>query len=601
MTGKAPKNNDQNEKQNSNESKNSDPNKNRFSLKNFYSQFRNSNLDILIMLGVGFWLYSEYFMNDENSKEIKEEILYEKIKAEQIAKLTVMRDPTNKAQGKIIVTEKYGQILGCIKTANIDQILAKSKELNKAGKIIDIEEYKGTHFTYNDLILLAIIGIGILALRGRKPTKSGSSFNGMDRLADYFTAGSSRAVEYGVEKKIDITFKDVAGLDGPKEEIQEIVQFLKAPDKFTRLGAKIPKGTLLTGPPGTGKTLLAKACAGEAGVAFFAASGSEFVEMYVGVGASRVRDLFAKAKKKSPAIIFIDEIDAIGRKRSRMESNDERESTLNQMFVEMDGFGTDTNVIVLAATNRREMLDPALVRPGRFDRIIEVNLPSIKEREEIFGVHLRSLKTESSLTKPDIAKKLAPLTAGMSGAEIMSVCNEAAICAGRYNKESVSMKEFYDAFDRISSGLKRSTPLKDWNRKLVAFHEAGHTVAGWFLSHAQQILKVSIIPRSKGSLGHTQMLNDEISLFTKEQLLDTLKVIYGGRAAEELFLGTSTTGASDDISRATALAKQFVGAFGMCPEFGKACFEAEIYGGERIKISESSHQRRVNFFFFEII
>eukprot|EP00826_Nyctotherus_ovalis_P035375 TRINITY_DN3036_c0_g8_i2.p1 TRINITY_DN3036_c0_g8~~TRINITY_DN3036_c0_g8_i2.p1 ORF type:complete len:695 (-),score=193.71 TRINITY_DN3036_c0_g8_i2:112-2196(-) len=375
------------------------------------------------------------------------------------------------------------------------------------------------------------------------------------------TRSMSKAVEYGPENKVNVRFKDVAGLEGPKEEIQEVVEFLRNPERFHKLGARIPRGALLTGPPGTGKTLLAKACAGEANVSFFAISGSEFVEMYVGLGAARVRNLFKKAKAKSPAVIFIDEIDAIGKERSKTGGNSERENTLNQLFVEMDGFGTDTNVVVLAATNRKKSLDPALIRPGRFDRLIEINIPTIKEREEIFNVHLQKLTIGGGHRQEDIAKRMAALSNRMSGAEIMSICNEAALGAAKVGKSGVELSDFYEAYDRVFTGLKRKLPLKSVDRKWIAYREAGRAVASWFLKSAQQVLKVSITPRSKGSLGHTAVSTKELPLYTKEQVYDALKVAYAGRAAEEVLLGTPTTGAAGDLSRATQLGRMYVESF----------------------------------------
>lgn len=318
-----------------------------------------------------------------------------------------------------------------------------------------------------------------------------NSIDEMNELYEgMFGVFKSMAKEYGLETKVATTFQDVAGMDGPKEEIQEFVEFLRSPEKFRRLGAKIPRGALLAGPPGTGKTLLAKACAGEAKVPFFATSGPEFVEMYVGVGASRVRDLFERARKKSPAIVFIDEIDAIGRKRNRSGFDSERENTLNQIFVELDGFKTDENVVVFAATNKKDTLDSALIRPGRFDRIIEVHLPTRKEREDIFMVHLRGICTEAGLEKQRVARNLAALSTGMSGAEIYSVCNEAAILAARRGKAAVDMDDFYEAYDRVLTGLKRKLPITPEEKKTIACHEAGHAIVAWFLKHAQPVLKV---------------------------------------------------------------------------------------------------------------
>jgi len=337
----------------------------------------------------------------------------------------------------------------------------------------------------------------------------GSQFMGMQK---------SKANVYGEDKKIDIKFTDVAGNEGAKQEVTEFVDFLKNPKKYQKLGARVPRGALLVGPPGTGKTLLAKAVAGEAGVPFLTTSGSEFVEMFVGVGASRVRDLFKTAREKSPAIVFIDEIDAIGKKRqNRMGGgNEERDNTLNQLLVEMDGFSTDSSVIVLAATNRADILDNALLRPGRFDRTVEVILPTIKEREQIFGVHLRKIKTDENLPKSEYARKLAALTPGFSGADIMNICNEGAIIAARADKECVNIKDFEMATERVIGGIEKKLPMNSTEKRTVAYHEAGHAVAGWFSESAAPLIKLTIIPRAKGSLGFAQYLPDELTLYTKE-------------------------------------------------------------------------------------
>mmetsp|Transcript_22646 Transcript_22646/g.21818 ORF Transcript_22646/g.21818 Transcript_22646/m.21818 type:complete len:325 (-) Transcript_22646:648-1622(-) len=322
-------------------------------------------------------------------------------------------------------------------------------------------------------------------------------------MNDLFGYGKANVNVYGEEKKMKTRFRDVAGLEGAKQEVTEFVDFLKNPRKYQELGARVPRGALLVGPPGCGKTLLAKAVAGEAKVPFLTISGSDFVEMFVGVGASRVRDLFKKARSKAPSIIFIDEIDAVGKKRHGKfgGGNDERDNTLNQLLVEMDGFTTDTSVIVLAATNRKDILDSALLRPGRFDRTIEIIPPSIKERQSIFEVHLKKIVTNIKLAKEDYAKKLAALTPGFSGADIMNICNEAAIIAARKKHESVSIKEFEEATERVIAGIEKKMPLSELERKTVAYHEAGHAVAGWFLEHSSPLLKVTIVPRAKGALG----------------------------------------------------------------------------------------------------
>lgn len=348
-------------------------------------------------------------------------------------------------------------------------------------------------------------------------------------------------------------------MESAKTEVTEFVDFLKNPAKYSKLGAKIPRGALLVGPPGTGKTMLAKAVAGEAGVPFFSISGSDFVEMFVGVGASRVRDLFKKAKEKSPSIIFIDEIDAVAKKRhGKFGGSDERDNTLNQLLVEMDGFGTDDSVIMLAATNRSDILDSALKRPGRFDREVEVTLPNIDERAAIYKVHLKKIKLNPEKTRTEYAKKLSTLTPGFSGADISNVVNEAAIIAARTNLSSVGLGEFDKATERVIGGIEKKNLMSDVERKRVAYHEAGHAVAGWFLENSDPLLKITIIPRSKGSLGFAQYLPNEVSLYTKEQLLDMMKTALGGRIAEEIFYDSVTTGASDDIKKVTRIANGLV-------------------------------------------
>ena len=387
-----------------------------------------------------------------------------------------------------------------------------------------------------------------------------------------FNIGKSKAALFDAENKVKVTFGNVAGLDEAKEEVQEIVEFLKNPGKFTKLGGKIPKGALLVGPPGTGKTLLAKAVAGEAGVPFFSLSGSDFVEMFVGVGAARVRDLFKQAKEKAPCIIFIDEIDAIGRSRGRGQmpgSNDERENTLNSLLVEMDGFSTDSGVIILGATNRPDILDSALLRPGRFDRQISIDKPDIVGREAIFKVHLAPLKTV-----PDMdPKKLAAQTPGFAGAEIANVCNEAALIAARRDKKMVDMQDFQDAVDRVIGGLeKKNKIISPEEKKIVAYHEAGHAVAGWFLEHADPLVKVSIVPRGVAALGYAQYLPKEQFLYQTEQLFDEMCMTLGGRAAEEIIFGKISTGALSDLERVTKLSYSIVSVYGMNEKIGNISF-----------------------------
>ncbi|WP_128547849.1 ATP-dependent zinc metalloprotease FtsH [Larkinella soli] len=387
-----------------------------------------------------------------------------------------------------------------------------------------------------------------------------------------FNIGKSRAALFDAENRVKITFNDVAGLDEAKEEIKEIVDYLKSPTKFTKLGAKIPKGALLVGPPGTGKTLLAKAVAGEAGVPFFSLSGSDFVEMFVGVGAARVRDLFKQAKEKAPCIIFIDEIDAVGRSRGRGSlpgANDERENTLNSLLVEMDGFATDSGIIIMAATNRPDVLDPALLRPGRFDRQISIDKPDIVGREAIFRVHLKPIKLA-----PDIdPRELAAQTPGFAGAEIANVCNEAALIAARRNKEAVDMQDFQYAMDRVIGGLEKKNKLiAPEEKEIVAYHEAGHAVAGWYLEHADPLVKVTIVPRGVAALGYAQYLPREQYLYRTEQLLDEMCMTLGGRAAEDNVFGKISTGALSDLERITKLAYSMVTMYGMNDKIGNVSF-----------------------------
>ncbi|TDB61145.1 ATP-dependent zinc metalloprotease FtsH [Arundinibacter roseus] len=387
-----------------------------------------------------------------------------------------------------------------------------------------------------------------------------------------FNIGRSRATLFDAENKVKITFNDVAGLDEAKEEIKEIVDYLKSPDKFKKLGAKIPKGALLVGPPGTGKTLLAKAVAGEAGVPFFSLSGSDFVEMFVGVGAARVRDLFKQAKEKAPCIIFIDEIDAVGRSRGRggmPGSNDERENTLNSLLVEMDGFATDSGIIIVAATNRPDVLDSALLRPGRFDRQISVDKPDVIGREAIFKVHLKPIKISQDV---DI-QKLAAQTPGFAGAEIANVCNEAALIAARRDRDEVTMQDFQDAMDRVIGGLEKKNKLiSPEEKQIVAYHEAGHAVAGWYLEHADPLVKVTIVPRGVAALGYAQYLPREQYLYRTEQLFDEMCMTLGGRAAEDVVFGKISTGALSDLERVTKLAYSMVTMYGMNDKIGNISF-----------------------------
>ncbi|MBL7710071.1 MAG: ATP-dependent zinc metalloprotease FtsH [Chitinophagaceae bacterium] len=416
------------------------------------------------------------------------------------------------------------------------------------------------------LPVLLFVGLWILLMR-----KMGGGAGGSGGPGGIFNIGKSKATLFDKGTRVNITFADVAGLDEAKVEVMEIVEFLKNPKKYTALGGKIPKGALLVGPPGTGKTLLAKAMAGEAQVPFFSLSGSDFVEMFVGVGASRVRDLFKQAREKAPCIIFIDEIDAIGRARGKnaMMSNDERESTLNQMLVEMDGFGTDTGIIVLAATNRPDVLDSALLRPGRFDRQISIDKPDLKGREDIFKVHLKPIKIS---TKLDI-HKLAEQTPGFAGADIANVCNEAALIAARKGKDAVEMEDFQDAVDRVIGGLeKKNKIIAPAEKRIIAYHEAGHAICGWYLEHAYPLLKVTIVPRGTAALGYAQYTPKEQYLYNTDQLSDQICMTLGGRASEDIFFGKISTGAQNDLQQITRIAYAMVTVYGMNDKVGNVSF-----------------------------
>jgi cell division protease FtsH len=422
------------------------------------------------------------------------------------------------------------------------------------------------------LPFIVIIAIWIFIMRRMSAGGGGAG-------GQIFNIGKSKAKLFDANSQVKITFKDVAGLEGAKEEVQEIVDFLKNPKKYTALGGKIPKGALLIGSPGTGKTLLAKAVAGEAKVPFFSLSGSDFVEMFVGVGASRVRDLFKQAKEKSPSIIFIDEIDAIGRARGKSNftgSNDERENTLNQLLTEMDGFGTNTNVIVIAATNRADVLDKALMRAGRFDRQIYVDLPDVRERKKIFEVHLRPLKKSSSVDVDFLSKQ----TPGFSGADIANVCNEAALIAARKNKKSVGKQDFLDAVDRIVGGLeKKNKIITEDEKKAVAFHEAGHATVSWMLEHAAPLVKVTIVPRGR-SLGAAWYLPEERLIVRPEQMLDEMCAALGGRAAEKVIFNKISTGALSDLEKVTKQARAMVTVYGLNDKVGNLTYYDSSNGNE---------------------
>lgn len=450
----------------------------------------------------------------------------------------------------------------------VEQFVAKAKDDKVFSGDLAFDNKRDNEFfsliITNLLPILFIVGVWIFLMR-----RMGGGGGGVG--GGVFNVGKSKAKMYEKGGELGITFKDVAGQAGAKQEIQEIVDFLKNPQKYTNLGGKIPKGALLVGPPGTGKTLLAKAVAGEAGVPFFSMSGSDFVEMFVGVGASRVRDLFQQAKTKSPCIIFIDEIDAVGRARSKnpaMGGNDERENTLNALLTEMDGFGTNSGVIILAATNRADMLDSALLRAGRFDRQIHVDLPDLNERKEVFKVHLKPVKIDESVDIDFLARQ----TPGFSGADIANVCNEAALIAARHNSQTVTKQDFLDAVDRIIGGLEKKTKvMTQAEKRSIAIHEAGHATISWFTEFANPLVKVSIVPRGQ-ALGAAWYLPEERVLQTKEAMLDEMCSLLGGRAAEELFVGHISTGAMNDLERVTKQAYGMIAYAGMSDKLPNVCY-----------------------------
>ena len=450
-------------------------------------------------------------------------------------------------------------------------IISRENSINVETNYVTEQNYWGD-FLISLLPFILIIAIWIFIMRRMSSSAGGAG-------GQIFSIGKSKAKLFDAKSDMKITFKDVAGLEGAKEEVQEIVDFLKNPKKYTALGGKIPKGALLIGAPGTGKTLLAKAVAGEAKVPFYSLSGSDFVEMFVGVGASRVRDLFKQAKEKSPSIVFIDEIDAIGRARGKSNftgSNDERENTLNQLLTEMDGFGTNTNVIVIAATNRADVLDKALMRAGRFDRQIYVDLPDIRERKMIFEVHLRPLKKASSVDVDFLSKQ----TPGFSGADIANVCNEAALIAARKNKKSVGKQDFLDAVDRIVGGLeKKNKIVTEDEKKAVAYHEAGHATISWMLEHASPLVKVTIVPRGK-SLGAAWYLPEERLIVRPEQMLDEMCAALGGRAAEKIVFNQISTGALSDLEKVTKQARAMVTVYGLNKKVGNLTYYDSSNGNE---------------------
>ncbi|MDO4225542.1 MAG: ATP-dependent zinc metalloprotease FtsH [Bergeyella zoohelcum] len=538
----------------------------------------------VVVIGILFFLFRPMF-SDSQGQKINEEKFLELVKAGKVQEVIVYNDAS---KADVFLTKEAKSEL--VKNSNTDPLTSIGMQqpisdysFSYGDKGVLIEKFDAikaenpnikTSIDYaaskNPLlealtpILMWIVLIGGFYYFIFRKMGSGPG-GGM------FSIGRARAKIFDEKENTNITFQDVAGLEGAKEEVQEVVDFLKNAEKYTKLGGKIPKGVLLVGPPGTGKTLLAKAVAGEAKVPFFSLSGSDFVEMFVGVGASRVRDLFAQAKSKSPAIIFIDEIDAIGRARGGKNfsgANDERENTLNQLLTEMDGFGTDTNVIVMAATNRADILDKALLRAGRFDRSIYVDLPELHERKQIFEVHLKKIKLDDSVDRDFLAKQ----TPGFSGADIANVCNEAALVAARNGHESVTKQDFLDAVDRIIGGLeKKNKAIKPSEKKRVAFHEAGHATISWLVEHAAPLLKVTIVPRGR-SLGAAWYLPEERQLTTTEQMLDEICATLGGRAAEQVVLGNISTGALSDLERVTKQAQAMVTIYGLNEKVGNISY-----------------------------
>jgi len=537
----------------------------------------------VILIGYNFWSFDSSKVVKTNEKEFKENMLLtgdvEKlvsIRNKELVKVYIKKDSLRKP----FYTDKFKNVAQDgqkgpqfeMKVTDWESFNQGLREYYKdhgmapvANDVDDEGEWFGP--IANALVsILLFVGLFVLLMR-----KVGGGGPGGGGPGGIFNIGKSRATLFDKGTKVNITFSDVAGLDEAKVEVMEIVDFLKNPKKYTALGGKIPKGALLVGPPGTGKTLLAKAMAGEAQVPFFSMSGSDFVELFVGVGASRVRDLFKQAREKSPCIIFIDEIDAIGRARGRnaIMSNDERENTLNQLLVEMDGFAGDAGIIILAATNRPDVLDTALLRPGRFDRQISIDKPDVKGREAILKVHLKPIKVSQKL---DI-HKLAEQTPGFAGADIANVCNEAALIAARKNKEAVDMSDFQDAIDRVIGGLeKKNKIILPEEKEIIAYHEAGHAICGWFLEHAYPLLKVTIVPRGTAALGYAQYTPKEQYLYNTDQLLDQICMTLGGRASEEIFFGKISTGASNDLQQITRMAYAMVTVYGMNDKVGNISF-----------------------------
>lgn len=550
-----------------------DNNPNKFNINSYWIY----GLIILTILAINIYVSGSYQVETINIHQFED-----MVKNGEVEKIQIV----NSKQVRVYVTEnvinaKYPKIKENKFAANLPHFQFKIGDVGNfenrldgfasEGNKVNYEVIEETNYLSHILswILPFALLIGLWVFIMRRVSGGAGGPGGQ-----FFNIGKSKATLFDQNSKVNITFADVAGLDEAKVEVVEVVDFLKNPKKYTALGGKIPKGVLLVGPPGTGKTLLAKAVAGEAGVPFFSISGSDFVEMFVGVGASRVRDLFKQAREKAPCIVFIDEIDAIGRARGKnavQGGNDERENTLNQLLVEMDGFSTDKGVIMMAATNRPDILDTALLRPGRFDRQIGIDPPDLKGREEIFNVHLKNIKSG-----PDIkASVLAEMTPGFAGADIANICNEAALIAARRNKTEVDLDDFNYALDRVIGGLEKKNKLiSPKEKEIIAYHEAGHAICGWYLEHASPLVKVTIVPRGMGTLGYAQYLPKEEFIIRTEQLLDRMCMTLGGRAAERIVFNKISTGAQNDLDQVTKMAYGMVTVYGMNDNVGNVSFYA---------------------------
>lgn len=548
-------------------------NPNKFNINSYWIY----GLIILTILAINIYVSGSYQVETINIHEFED-----MVKNGEIEKVQIV----NSKQVRVFVTEaaldaKYPKIKDNKFAANLPHFQFKIGDVgnfeNRLDKFaeegikVDYEVVEETNYLYHILSWILpfalLIGLWIFIMRRVSGGPGGAG-------GQIFNIGKSKATLFDQNSKVNVTFADVAGLDEAKVEVMEVVDFLKNPKKYTALGGKIPKGVLLVGPPGTGKTLLAKAVAGEAGVPFFSISGSDFVEMFVGVGASRVRDLFKQAREKAPCIVFIDEIDAIGRARGKnaiQGGNDERENTLNQLLVEMDGFSTDKGVIMMAATNRPDILDTALMRPGRFDRQIGIDPPDLNGREEIFNVHLKNIKVAKDIE----ASVLAEMTPGFAGADIANICNEAALIAARRNKSEVDLDDFNYALDRVIGGLEKKNKLiSPKEKEIIAYHEAGHAICGWYLEHASPLVKVTIVPRGMGTLGYAQYLPKEEYIIRTEQLLDRMCMTLGGRAAEKITFNKISTGAQNDLDQVTKMAYGMVTVYGMNDNVGNVSFYA---------------------------